>query len=109
MTTVRDRFMRTFILFDLPVLTAAYRREYRKFRKFLIKTGFVMLQESVYSKLSLNATAAKTVENIVKVNAPKKGIVQILTVTEKQYASMEYITGEFISEYVTTADRLVIL
>ena len=32
-----------------------------------------------------------------------------MSVTEKQYASMEYITGEFISEYVTTADRLVIL
>lgn len=35
--------MRTFVFFDLPVLTVDERREYRKFRKFLIKTGFVML------------------------------------------------------------------
>ena len=106
---LRGRFMRTFVMFDLPVLTAADRREYRRFRKFLVKTGFVMLQESVYSKLSLNATAAGTVENIVKLNAPKRGLVQLLTVTEKQYASMKYITGEFVSEYVTTTDKLVIL
>lgn len=105
----RGRFMRTFVMFDLPVLTAADRREYRRFRKFLVKTGFVMLQESVYSKLSLNATASGTVENIVKLNAPKRGLVQMLTVTEKQYASMKYITGEFVSEYVTTTDKLVIL
>ena len=101
--------MRTFVFFDLPVLTVDERREYRKFRKFLIKTGFVMLQESVYSKLSLNATAAGTVENIVKLNAPKRGLVQMLTVTEKQYASMKYITGEFVSEYVMSTDKLVIL
>lgn len=101
--------MRTFVMFDLPVLTAADRREYRRFRKFLVKSGFVMLQESVYSKLSLNATSAGTVENLIKLNAPKKGLVQLLTVTEKQYASMKYITGEFISEYVTSTDRLVII
>lgn len=101
--------MRTFVMFDLPVLTAADRREYRRFRKFLVKSGFVMLQESVYSKLSLNATSAETVENLIKLNAPKKGLVQLLTVTEKQYASMKYITGEFISEYVTSTDRLVII
>ena len=72
---LRGKFMRTFVMFDLPVLTAADRREYRRFRKFLVKTGFVMLQESVYSKLSLNATAAGTVENIVKLNAEIKEIV----------------------------------
>ena len=101
--------MRTFVLFDLPVLTVSDRREYRRFRKFLIKSGFVMLQESVYSKLSLNASAAATVENLVQCNAPKHGLVQLLTVTERQYASMKYITGEYSSEYVTSTDRMVIL
>ena len=101
--------MRTFVFFDLPVLTEADRREYRRFRKFLIKSGFIMLQESVYSKLSLNPTAVETVELAVKCNAPKAGLVQMLTVTEKQYASMKYITSEFKSEYLNTTDRLVIL
>lgn len=101
--------MRTFVMFDLPVLTNSDKREYRRFRKFLIKIGFVMLQESVYSKLSLNATGSAAVEELVRANAPQKGLIQILTVTERQYASMKYITGEFSSEYITSSDRLVVL
>ena len=45
------RFMRVLVLFDLPVLTGDQRREYARFRKFLLKSGFLMLQESVYCKL----------------------------------------------------------
>lgn len=40
------RFMRVLVLFDLPVLTGDQRREYARFRKFLLKSGFLMLQES---------------------------------------------------------------
>ena len=103
------RFMRVFVFFDLPVLSASDRKEYRKFRKYLVKNGFIMMQESVYSKLTLNATAAKTVQANVRKNAPPNGIVELLIVTEKQFATIEYITGEFKSEYITTTDRLVVL
>ena len=67
------------------------------------------MQESVYSKLTLNATAAKTVQANVRKNAPPNGIVELLIVTEKQFATIEYITGEFKSEYITSTDRLVVL
>ena len=80
-----------------------------KFRKFLIKSGFIMLQESVYAKLVLNATAAKTVLENVKRNAPSRGLVQLLNVTERQFASMEFISGSYESEYVISSDRLVVL
>lgn len=103
------RFMRVFVFFDLPVLTASDRREYRKFRKYLIKSGFIMQQESVYSKLTLNGMAAKTVASNVKKNAPPSGIVELLIVTEKQYANIEYITGQENSEYVSSIERLLIL
>ncbi|MDY0244393.1 MAG: CRISPR-associated endonuclease Cas2, partial [Sphaerochaeta sp.] len=53
----RHRFMRVIVMFDLPVLTRPQRKAYRKFRKWLIATGFIMLQESIYSKLVLNPTA----------------------------------------------------
>lgn len=43
--------MRILVMFDLPVITDTDRREYRKFRKFLILNGFLMLQESVYCKI----------------------------------------------------------
>ena len=42
------RFMRVIVFFDLPVLTSDDRRAYRKFRKSMLKKGFIMLQESVY-------------------------------------------------------------
>ena len=44
------RFMRVIVFFDLPTLTLEDKKEYRNFRKFLLKRGFAMMQESVYSK-----------------------------------------------------------
>ncbi len=101
--------MRILVMFDLPVVTAADRKEYAKFRKYLIKSGFMMMQESIYCKLSPNSTLADAaIENIRK-NKPEKGLVQVLKVTEKQYAKMEYIVGEGKTEVLTSDERLVIL
>ena len=101
--------MRVLVFFDLPVLTGEQRREYTRFRKFLLKSGFMMLQESVYCKLALNGTVVKgIVDNIYK-NSPKEGLVQLLTVTEKQYARMELIVGEVKHEVLDSDERLVIL
>lgn len=59
--------MRVLVFFDLPVETGAQKREYVKFRKLLLKSGFLMLQESVYCKLALNGTAVQgIVDNIHK-------------------------------------------
>lgn len=101
--------MRVFIFFDLPVLTSTNKRDYRKFRKYLVKSGFVMQQESVYSKLVLNSTAAKTVASNVELNAPPNGLVELLIVTEKQFENIKYITGKEHSEYITSSDRLIVL
>lgn len=103
------RYMRVFVFFDLPTLTVSDRRTYRNFRKHLVQNGFIMMQESVYSKITLNATAAKSVIENVKKNAPEKGSVMLMIVTEKQYANIEYITGEFKSEFITVPDKLVVL
>ena len=51
--------MRVMIMFDLPVTSAAERREYAHFRKLLIKNGFIMMQESIYTKLVQNESAAR--------------------------------------------------
>lgn len=101
--------MRVLVFFDLPTLTSAERREYRRFQKFLIKSGFIMLQESVYAKLALNQTASAAVMQAVRKNKPAGGLVQMLVITEKQFAKMEFITGEFHSEVLDTDERLVIL
>ncbi len=101
--------MRVIVFFDLPVLTGQQRREYTKFRKFLLKSGFLMMQESVYCKLALNGTAVRGIVDNVHKNSPKEGLVQLLTVTEKQYAKMDFIIGEVKSEVLDSDERLVIL
>ena len=102
------RFMRIVLFFDLPTLTEKNRKEYARFRKFLIKTGFMMLQESVYVKLALNATTNTLMNNLEK-NKPEEGLIQILLVTEKQYSKLYMLLGENRNEVLDTTERLVFL
>ena len=96
-------------MFDLPVKTSANIREYTRFRKYLIKTGFMMMQESVYCKLALDMTVANAVIDGVRKNKPMDGIVQAFTLTEKQYGKIEFITGNNNSNVLNSDERLVIL
>lgn len=75
--------MRVLVFFDLPTETREDRRNYTRFRKFLIKSGYMMIQESVYSKLSLNSGQTEQIIEEVKKEQPPKGSVQILSITEK--------------------------
>lgn len=107
---MRNRFMRLVVFFDLPVITAAQRKSYRKFRKFLIKDGYFMMQESVYSKMVLDGSLADAAITRLKKNKPPSGLVQVLRVTEKQYAGIIEIVGDKKKNPVLDApDRLVIL
>ena len=101
--------MRVVVFFDLPVTTADDMREYRKFRKYLIKNGFLMMQESVYSKLTPNATTAAAISDNLRKNKPSAGLVQVLKVTEKQYNRMEFIVGESKSDVIDTDERIIFL
>lgn len=96
-------------MFDLPVLTSKNRKDYRDFRKYLIKSGFLMLQESVYCKLVPNAAAGDSVISNIRKNKPSDGLVQIIKITEKQFSNMEYIVGEAKKDVLDTDERLVIL
>lgn len=101
--------MRVLVFFDLPVITEENKRAYRKFRNFLLKNGFLMLQESVYCKLALNSTAVRTIVDNVHKNKPEEGLIQLLSVTEKQYAKMDIIIGNIKNEVLDSDERLVIL
>ena len=68
-----------------------------------------MLQESVYSKLVLNSQQAKFLLNRIKKNAPKKGLIQVLLITEKQYFDMEFIIGNVNHKIVDSEERLIVL
>lgn len=99
------RFMRMLIFFDLPTETSSDRRHYRLFRKMLIRNGFLMMQESVCCKLLLNTSAEKTAAEVIRKNKPLKGLVQMLTITEKQFAKSVGITLR--DDYPDALERLL--
>lgn len=101
--------MRIIVMFDLPTETPLHCHNYGKFRRYLIKSGFMMLQESIYVKLALNQNMANSIVDSIKKNKPPEGLVQILSVTEKQFSKMEIITGEYSNDTVDTDERLLIL
>ena len=85
--------MRILVFFDLPVVTKTERRAYTVFRRFLLNDGYDMIQFSVYGRI-LNGTDAETkhMKRLVD-NLPPAGSVRVLTVTEKQFASMKMLVG----------------
>ena len=101
--------MRVIVMFDLPVTTDSGRRDYTRFRKFLIKSGYIMMQESVYCKLAQNDTVADSLIENIRKNKPSDGLVQVIKMTEKQYTRIEYIVGEGKTDVLNSDDRLIIL
>ena len=93
MSTETRRFMRVLVFFDLPTTTKADKRAYTLFRKYLINDGFDMIQFSVYSRVVANRDAEEKHTTRVMSNLPPEGSVRVLTVTEKQYASMKILVG----------------
>lgn len=103
------RYMRMILMFDMPTETAEERKIYRRFRKFLLSEGFIMHQFSVYSKILLNNTANTAMINRLKQHNPRKGLVTILTVTEKQFARMVYLNGVRDVSTANSDQRVVFL
>ena len=103
------RYMRTILFFDLPSVTSDEKKKYRKFVKEIKKIGFYMIQESVYVKLSINSKAAENTKMKVNSLLPDNGNVILLTITEKQFNSMDILMGEIKTDIITSVDRVVIL
>ena len=99
--------MRLLIFFDLPMETSKDRREYSRFHKFLIKSGFIMMQKSVYSKLVINNVTSEAVKEKVARNLPPSGIVELLEITENQFSRIEYLVGSRQSLVEESMERLI--
>lgn len=99
--------MRMVLFFDLPSISKKDQREYRKFVKFIKSIGFSMFQESVYTKLCLNETVVKSTTSKLKNNLPKDGFVSVITLTEKQFSSIEILVGKLDTD-VILSDQSVI-
>ncbi len=101
--------MRTIVFFDLPNVYSKDKRNYLLFRKYLLNEGFIMMQESVYSKIVLNSQQSIALIERLKKKTPKKGIIQVLTITEKQYSQIEYIIGKSNTKIIDNEERLIVL
>ena len=103
------RFMRMIVFFDLPCETAENRRDYSRFRRLLIKSGFYQLQESVYCRMVINPQTGQAAMDYIRNNRPPKGVVQIMTITEKQFSKIEMITGDQHCDVLTGSEKVVIV
>ena len=69
-----------------------------------------MLQQSVYVKMTVDSQSGEAVLERLRKNKPSQGIVQVLRVTEKQFAAIEEIVGDKAAwKEIDTVDRLVVL
>ena len=101
------RFMRLLLFFDLPMETSENRRDYSVFHKFLIKSGFIMMQKSVYSKLVVNGVTCQAEKERVARNLPRDGIVELLEITENQFSRIDYLVGKKQGVIEESTDRIV--
>ncbi len=99
--------MRMIIFFDLPTLTNKDLAEYRMFRKFLLKNGFIMMQESVYSRLVANSNSSALLKKQIIKNLPKGGNIQLLQITEKQYTEIEHLRGKIQTNVIESTQRII--
>ncbi|MBL3531272.1 CRISPR-associated endonuclease Cas2 [Companilactobacillus zhachilii] len=85
--------MRMLCMFDLPVDTPNEKRQYRIFRKELLRNGFTMLQYSVYYRAIQNRAGGKKYEKALKQYLPVHGEVRLISVSEKQFNDMQILVG----------------
>jgi len=86
--------MWTIVLFDLPTDTKAARQRYTRFRKFLLKDSFTMMQYSVYIRHSSSNENALVHAKRIKSNLPNDGEVRIIRITDKQFSKIEVFYGK---------------
>ena len=89
-----NKFMRILIFFDLPVKTSIERSEATRFRNFLLRDGYYMVQYSVYARVCNGIDAVEKHRRRMKNNLPNNGSIRMLVITEKQYESIDILIGE---------------
>ncbi len=77
------------VFFDLPTKTKTDRKNYTRFRKYLLKDGFTQMQYSVYLRHCASSENSNIHSKRVEKALPPKGQVSILRVTDKQFSQIQ--------------------
>ncbi len=107
---MRYKVIRLMCMFDLPTQREIERKNYRNFRKNLIKEGFTMVQYSVYMRVCPSRDhATRMIKRIEKI-APENGHIRTFMITEKQYEDMKIIIGnKSATENIVGINRFISL
>ena len=88
------RIMWVLVFFDLPTETKKDRKSATQFRKKLLDDGFTMFQFSIYVRHCPSMENAQVHVRRVKSGLPEQGQVGILSITDKQFGSIELFIGK---------------
>jgi CRISPR-associated protein Cas2 len=83
----QDEAVWSLILFDLPVQTKPQRTAATQFRNLLLDLAYTRVQLSVYARFSPSGHSLIPAVRKIKANLPEGGDVQILSVTDHQWAT----------------------
>lgn len=92
------RILWILVFFDLPTETAKERKIAASFRKKIMEDGFTMFQFSIYVRHCASRENMDVHIKRVKILLPEKGHVGMLTVTDKQFDTMEIFYGKKLAE-----------
>lgn len=102
-----NRYSVIMVIFDLCMMTANGRREYRSFRKYLISSGYKFIQESVYVKLIRNVSSCESEIRAINYEAPGEGSVIAIPMTLNDFKSIRFLRGDKF-DFVQFSDSVVI-
>lgn len=93
-----SKFMRMIVFFDLPVKNKAAQKAATRFRNFLLKDGYYMVQYSIYARICMGHDGVITHKTRLYNNLPENGSIRLLVITEKQYEAIEILLGNYKTE-----------
>ncbi len=97
-----------FVFFDLPTKTKANRRDAARFRNFLLKDGYLMVQFSVYARICNGKDRVDKHQKRLRASVPEKGSIRVMQVTDKQYERTKILVGESKNNEKTKTEQLVL-
>lgn len=97
-----------FAMFDLLVTTKTARREYSRFRTYLLTEGFHRMQFSVYARFCSTEESASSFRKRIRKRLPTAGNVRLIAITDRQFGRMEVFNGQKKSKPENAPDQLLL-
>ena len=96
------------VMFDLPTVSKEEKREYSRFRKYLLGEGFIQMQYSVYAKYCASRENAQKYFRYIRDIIPPGGYVRLLMITDKQFGEMVSLYGKTVEEVEKKPEQLLL-